>query len=95
MTLSLEERFARQLHVRSDQYTQEAGTDNTLPPNIAVIPRSRRMELAPHNVRIRDYLKEHDDLFRQLDELKEKVVQHLQPTVVQPTDFMYPGMEYC
>ncbi len=73
MTLSLEERFARQLQVRSNENSQDGATDDTLPPNIAVIPRSRRMELAPHNVRIRDYLKEHDPLFRQLNELKEKV----------------------
>ncbi|KAL8912088.1 MAG: hypothetical protein Q9171_002876 [Xanthocarpia ochracea] len=72
ITLSLEERFARQLQVRSDENSQDGATDDTLPPNLAVISRSRRMELAPHNVRIRHYLKEHDALFRQLDELKEK-----------------------
>ncbi|KAI4282116.1 MAG: hypothetical protein L6R38_003162 [Xanthoria sp. 2 TBL-2021] len=67
--LSLEQRFAHQLRLDSDENIEEVATTST--PAVAV-PPSRHLELAPHSFRIRNYLKENDVTFCHLDELKEK-----------------------
>ncbi|KAL8833103.1 MAG: hypothetical protein Q9176_008092 [Flavoplaca citrina] len=67
--LSLEQKFAQRLHLRSDETVEESAICST---SEAAVTPSRHLELAPHNVRIRDYLKENDATFRRLDELKEK-----------------------
>ena len=68
--LSLEQKFAQRLHLRSNETSEEGAIYST---SEAAVTPSRHLELAPHNVRIRDYLKENDATFRRLDELKEKV----------------------
>lgn len=70
--LSLEQRFAHQLRLDSDENIEEVATTST--PAVAV-PPSRHLELAPHSFRIRNYLKENDVTFCHLDELKEKVLE--------------------
>ncbi|KAL8794587.1 MAG: hypothetical protein Q9182_007614 [Xanthomendoza sp. 2 TL-2023] len=65
---SLQRQFAR-IRIREDD--AEHGTEDALTPAVTT-PHSRLLELAPHNIRVRDYFTKNDATFRQLHELKEK-----------------------
>ncbi|KAL8671400.1 MAG: hypothetical protein Q9168_004091 [Polycauliona sp. 1 TL-2023] len=69
VNLTLEQRFAERLRLRSDELQEESTATSTSTP--AVTP-SRHLELAPHNVRVRNYLRDNDTTFKRLDDLKEK-----------------------
>ncbi|KAL8652756.1 MAG: hypothetical protein Q9226_004128 [Calogaya cf. arnoldii] len=66
---TLEQRFAHVVHLRSKSDDEEGAIISA--PAVA-IPPSRHLELAPHNVHIRSYLRDNDATFCRLDELKEK-----------------------
>lgn len=71
LKLSLEQRLAQQLRLGSTEDSEEGATTST---PAAAIP-SRHLELAPHNVRVRAYLKENNVTFYHLNELKEEVLK--------------------
>ncbi|KAL8992923.1 MAG: hypothetical protein Q9169_006729 [Polycauliona sp. 2 TL-2023] len=67
--LTLEQRFAQRLRLRSEEDGKESPIASS---SAAAVTPSRHLELAPHNVRVRNYLRVNDATFKRLDELKEK-----------------------
>lgn len=74
MASSLDEPVDAQLQVDSnDEALNQAAKGSQAPAASGFVNYSRQMDFAPQNVRAKNWLKDHDDTFRKLDDLREQV----------------------
>lgn len=62
-----------QLDSNDETLNQAAQEGSQAPAASGSAKYSRQMDFAPQNVRAKDWLKDHDDTFRKLDDLREQV----------------------
>ncbi|KAL8749343.1 MAG: hypothetical protein Q9184_006844 [Pyrenodesmia sp. 2 TL-2023] len=73
MASSLEEPVAAQLQLNSNNEASNQAAQGSQPPAApGFVNYSRQMDFAPQNVRAKVWLRDHDDTFRQLDDLREQ-----------------------